>query len=228
MGETDSFIDEVTSELRRERLYALARRYGWIPVTAIVLLVGSAAYLEWRNAHQVARARTLGDAIATALEADDAAARVQELESISTASSEGNTLLTLLIANQKAEAGDDAGALAQYHAISGQTEGPAIYRQVAMFRAVLTDRLATPEERITQLEVLMQPGSPLRLLAEEQVALEELAMGDRKAALARLETLLSDAEVTPGLRDRTVGLVSALGGTLGSPDMPPSVSSPAR
>jgi hypothetical protein len=63
MSNTDSFIDEVTEEVRRDRLFGYFRRYGWIPAVVIVALVGGTAYNEWSKAQvaQVAQAR--GDAL---------------------------------------------------------------------------------------------------------------------------------------------------------------------
>ena len=46
MSDVDSFIDEVSEEVRRERLYIALRRYGWIGVLAVLLLVGGAS---WRQ-----------------------------------------------------------------------------------------------------------------------------------------------------------------------------------
>ena len=40
MSDTDSFIDEVNEEVRRDRFYGLLRRYGWIAVVAVVGVVG--------------------------------------------------------------------------------------------------------------------------------------------------------------------------------------------
>ena len=34
MSNPDSFIDEVTEEVRRDRLFAVFRKYGWIGVLA--------------------------------------------------------------------------------------------------------------------------------------------------------------------------------------------------
>ncbi|KKK62940.1 hypothetical protein LCGC14_2999320, partial [marine sediment metagenome] len=75
MSNTDSFIDEVTEEVRRERLFGFLRRYGWIAVLAVVLIVGGAAYNEWRNASERAEAQAFGDALLAALEADSPEAR---------------------------------------------------------------------------------------------------------------------------------------------------------
>jgi len=68
VSNTDSFIDEVTEEVRRDRLFALMRRYGWIAVLAILLLVGGAAWNEWRKAREASLAQAAGDALATAQE----------------------------------------------------------------------------------------------------------------------------------------------------------------
>ena len=38
-NQNDSFIDEVTEDLRRDRLFLAMRRYGWIAVLAILVLV---------------------------------------------------------------------------------------------------------------------------------------------------------------------------------------------
>jgi len=40
LSNPDSFIDEVTEEVRRDRLFRLFRKYGWIGVVIILGLVG--------------------------------------------------------------------------------------------------------------------------------------------------------------------------------------------
>ena len=44
MSDTDSFIDEVSEEVRRDRLFVLMRKWGWIPILLVVLLVGGATF----------------------------------------------------------------------------------------------------------------------------------------------------------------------------------------
>ena len=44
MSDTDSFIEEVTEEVRRDRLYGLLRRYGWIAALVIILIGGGASW----------------------------------------------------------------------------------------------------------------------------------------------------------------------------------------
>ena len=83
---SDSFIEEVTEEGRRDRLFAMIRRYGWIAVLAVLTLVGGAAWNEWRKAQDVAAAQTLGDGIVAALEADDSDWAAKERDTLGTKS----------------------------------------------------------------------------------------------------------------------------------------------
>ncbi len=47
MSNNDSFIDEVTEEVRRDRLFGLYRKYGWIGLVLILGIVGGTAANEW-------------------------------------------------------------------------------------------------------------------------------------------------------------------------------------
>ena len=69
------------------------------------------------------------------------------------------------------------------------------------------------DDRRLQFEALAAPGKPLRLLAEEQLALIEIDAGETQAAIDRLQAILQDAEVTAALQDRASRLIVALGGT---------------
>jgi len=82
VSETDSFIDEVTEEVRRDRLFSMMRRYGWIGVLVILLIVGGATWNEWRKARAEAEAQAFGDAVLAALESVDRAARADALDAV--------------------------------------------------------------------------------------------------------------------------------------------------
>jgi hypothetical protein len=216
VSNSDSFIDEVTEEVRRDKLFALMRRYGWIAVLLVILLVGGAAWNEWRKAGEQAAAEQLGDAILAALDQDDPQERVTALDAIAAPTAGGRAVLNLLMANEQANAGDEAGARGNLDAISSDSEVPEIYRQIAAFKSLTrADGDISAEDRRLRFEALATPGSPVRLLAEEQLALIDIETGDTEAALARLQALLNDAEITSGLRLRATQLIVALGGTLG-------------
>ena len=217
MSNTDSFIDEVTEEVRRDKLYASFRKYGWIGAVAVVLLVGGAAFREWQTARATAAAQAFGDAVLAALEADAPEARIAALQGVSTDNPESRAVLRMLIAAEQSGAGDDAAATQTLREVAANGDVPQIYRQIANLKALshAGDSMGADEKRL-ELEALAVPGGALRLLAEEQLALLELEEGNPGAALERLQRILADAEVTAGLRRRVSQLIVALGGTLGA------------
>ncbi len=214
MSDSDSFIDEVTEEVRRDRLFLLFRRYGWIAVALIVLIVGGASWNEYRKAQDRAAAETLGDEIITALNFEDIGARVSALQEVQAQSEGGAAVLQFLIAASQSEAGDTQAAVTGLNAIATNAGLPEIYRQIATFKALtLQDKTLPAADRRLQFESLTSPGAPLRLLAQEQLALIDISEGDTTAALDRLQNILQDAEASPALQQRVSQVIVALGGT---------------
>ncbi|WP_322865469.1 tetratricopeptide repeat protein [Aquicoccus sp. G2-2] len=212
MSETDSFINEVTEEVRRDRLFALMRRYGWIAVLIVLLLVGGATWSEWNKAKERANAQATGDALLAGLRVNDAKARVEELAAISPESEGGKAVAALLTAGEQADAGETDAAVAGLKTVAQNPDLPLIYRQVAEFKllAVQGDTLSI-EQRRDGYKGLIGPKSQLGLLAEEQLALLDIEAGDTDAAGARLQKIASAAGATPGLRRRATQLMVALG-----------------
>jgi hypothetical protein len=215
VSDTDSFIEEVTEEVRRDRLYGYMRRYGWIAVLAVVLIVGGAGWREYRKAQDMAQAQAFGDAIMAALEAEAPAERIAALSDVAAPGAGGQALLDLMIAAEEGSDGDGAAAAARLQAVSGNTDAPAIYRQIAQFKALSRDDTGlTAQERLAGLEALAVPGQPLNLLAQEQLALLEIKAGETDAALDRLRVVAQDSAASAGLRRRAQQLIVALGGVL--------------
>ena len=63
MSNPDSFIDEVTEEVRRDKLFAAFKKYGWIGGLVVAVVVGGTAYTEWRKSSEAAQAQAFGDAV---------------------------------------------------------------------------------------------------------------------------------------------------------------------
>lgn len=215
MSDTDSFIDEVTDEVRRDRLFSIIRRYGWIAALIVIGVVSGAAWNEWRAAQETAQAQALGDGIVDALEQDDAVARADALASLDAASQGGEAVRGLLLSAQQQAAGDRDAAIASLEAITRLDDVPEIYGQIAAFKMLVLqgDDLSAQEKR-TAFSGLARPGVPLRMLAEEQLALIDISEGQIDAAIARLETILEDAETTSDLQQRASQAIVALGGSL--------------
>lgn len=211
MSQSDSFIDEVTEEVRRERLFKLARRYGWIVVLALVLVIGGAAFLEWRKAQARSAAQDLGDRIFAALEVDGAASRATRLGEID-ADGVGTALVRMLEAAELAQA-DAPRAGAVLKSVAEDPQTPPIYRDLATLKLVLlADYPMFAEEKLERLDPLTAPGAPFRLLAQEQMALLAMDTGDRDRARDLLRPIINDAEAPVGQRQRAAQLFVVLGG----------------
>ncbi|MGR3510208.1 MAG: hypothetical protein ACU0CQ_15940 [Sulfitobacter sp.] len=213
MSDTDSFIDEVNDEVRRDRFYLLLKRYGWIAILAVVLLVGGAAWNEYQKAQNRARAQALGDAIFAALAGSDAGGRVEALAAVKTDNPRSVAMLAFLKAAEQSEAGDKTAAIDTLNSLGANGDVPAIYREIAQFKALTLQGADTPAaDRRLALEALIQSASPLRLLAQEQLALIDIEENQPQAAIDRYQEILQDAEVTSDLQQRALQVIVALGG----------------
>lgn len=211
MSDSDSFINEVSEEVRKDQLYGYIRRYGWIAVLLILLLVGGAAYTEWTRAQARTAAEAAGDALVSALNEPDMAAQAEMLAAIDTTGAQ-SAVVGLLTAAAQQEAGEAGAAVATLQALAENPDVPQIYRDVAVFKSLLipTDTVDDATRRQT-LESLAVPGLPFRLLAMEQIALMDIDAGETDAAVTTLRSIIADAEVTRGLRERAQTLIVALG-----------------
>ena len=209
MSNPDSFIDEVTEEMRRDKLFGYLRRYGWIAVLVVLGIVGGTAWNEYRSAQDRAAAQAAGDALLAALAENDEAARATAMAAVSAA---GNAavITALLTASTQQQAGQAEAAAASLGALAADPATPAIYRDLAAIKAAMLPEGEMPA-RLAALEVLAQPGQPFRLLALEQMAYLTLETGDQTGAVAILRQIAEDAAVTRGLSDRVQTLLIALG-----------------
>jgi hypothetical protein len=215
MSDADSFIDEVTEEVRRDRMFHLLKKWGWVGGLAVVLIVGGAAMREISKSKTQAAAEDLGDGITKALAAEDAAARAEALSAVPAGTPGGAAVLKMLEAGALAESGDTDGAVALLNAVAVDGELETIYRHTASFKALtLQAGSLDAQELKLQYGALAAPGAPLRLLAEEQLALIEVSEGGTEAAISRLKAIMADAEVTPDLHERASQVIVAIGGSL--------------
>ena len=214
MSNTESFIEEVTEEVRRDRLYGYLRRYGWIAALLIVLIVAGAGFNEYRRAQAEAKAQALGDAMLAALAENDDAERATALAAIEAGSPEGKAILAFLTAGIQAEAGNGEQAADIIASVANTADLPLIYRQVASFKSLIvqSDTLDV-ETRRAGFEALAVPGVSLRVFAEEQLALLDIQANNSNAAIERFRMIIEDAESTPGLQRRALQAIVALGGS---------------
>ena len=211
MSSNDSFIDEVNEEVRRDKLYAAFRRYGWIGVVAVLLIVGGSAWNEYTKSAARTKAQAFGDAVLAAMANNDPAARVTALAAV-TGDPSQTGVLQLLAASEAVAATDVDTALAGLRRVADDAALPVIYRDLARLKIVtLAGDKLDAAERDNLLATIAAPGAPYRLLAMEQQALVMVADGKPADAVTLLRAVLKEPGLTAALQRRVTQLIVALG-----------------
>lgn len=211
MSESDSFIHEVSEEVRRDRLFRMFKKYAWVLALVVIAIVGGTAYNEWNKSASEAEARLTGDLMSAAIAANDPGA----LQSLAAEQSASKFVLQLQQANLLIEAGDTAAALEALRAVANDAGAAPVYADLAWLKIVMLDGPNMPAtEREITLDRLTAANAPYRLLAQEQRAMQYVRDGDIEAAINDLLAILGDTAAPTGLRNRAQQLIVALGGDI--------------
>ena len=212
MSDTDSFLQEVSEELRRDKLYRNIRKYGWVAILLVVLIVGAATYREYLKSQAETEAELFGTSIIDALNEKNVADRIAKLQKINAPGENAKAIVAMLLS---AEATGNETKNFDMSTLSDVTEKLSIdahYRDLLNFKILLgSSEIMDIDERVKAFEGLSTPGNPFRLLAEEQIALIELELGNTDNAIQKISQILLDAELTAGLRNRATQMLIALG-----------------
>jgi hypothetical protein len=213
VSNTDSFIEEVNEEVRRDQMNRMLARYGWIAALVVIVAVGGAAANEFFKSRTETAARDLGQAIDTAYRNTDPEERAAALSGLG----ETDTpLVGFLEAGALLEAGDFSAAVSRFESIAESHANDAILRDLALIRMVGAQAQAgvAASERQQTLDPIINNNDAFALLALELRAVGFIEMGRTEDALSDLERIYTDPQVTAALRDRVSTLIVVLGGEL--------------
>ncbi|TJZ90478.1 tetratricopeptide repeat protein [Paracoccus gahaiensis] len=221
-NQNDSFIDEVTDELRRDRLYGVMRRYGWIVILVILAIVGATAWREYSRGQERAEAQAWGDAVLAAEEGGDPAA----LLAIDPQGSAGREALAgLLAAGLQA---DEPSAAAEALRTVGGDQPQGALAELAQLKLVMLDGPnMDPSTRDEMLTRLSRAGAPFELLALEQKAVALIGAGRPDDAVTLIRQIQDKDGVSQALRLRLSEMMIALGVDPEPADMMPPDMTPA-
>ena len=205
MSETDSFIAEVTEDVRRDRLFGLFRRFGWIPAALIVIIVSGTAYNEWSKSKADKLAQVRGDALLAAMDTVDEVARASALNEIASQGSEN------IVAQMLAAGGKDENSINFLNAVIINTDQPEYIRDLAKLKLTMIPGAQTKEQKLKTLDILSQPGGIYRNAAVEILVAFELELGNLNKAIEFLKSHIQDAEASRAQVQRMAELLVALG-----------------
>jgi hypothetical protein len=206
VSENESFIDEVTEEVRRDKLYLLLKRYGWVPVILIIIVILTSIFIEIRNNAKVIEAENLGDLLANSLSGDTEVKAILSNDISSTPKSLIALLLEAKILENKLEY---QPAIAAYETVLDREEIPTSLRDFVKFKLVLL--VKDDSIRVKKLigDLINPDGSFYRLALEQKVLIE---IGEKRwnEAIANLNLILADPDVSQGMISRATQIKKAI------------------
>ncbi|MCB4825251.1 tetratricopeptide repeat protein [Roseicella aerolata] len=209
-------FDEVEEDLRAERTKRLLARYGGLLAGAALLIVLGVAGLQgWRwyearGASQAAEAYLAAGRTAAEPNADLKAV-AERYSALATEAPDGyRTLARLRAAALRAEAGDRAGAVAEWDAVARDSGTDPLYRELATLLWALHS-LDGGDPAAIEAKLAPLAQGPWRASVEEVRALAAMKRNDTAAARQILTGLSADAMVPQGVRDRAGRLLADLG-----------------
>ena len=211
MSEGDSFLQEVTEEVRRDQLVATLRKNAvWIAL-AVIVVVGGAALFEWQKSKARTEAQANGDALWASLQEEDPAARAATLAGLDL-SDEARPIAVLQASSAQVSSGDVDAAVAGLQGLAADPSISLALRDVARLKlAAISVEALSSSERLDLLERLTVEGHAMRSLALEQRALIHLQDGNLAAARDDLSAVADDPLAPQGARARADQLLTALG-----------------
>lgn len=212
MSHTDSFIEEVTEEVRQDRMFGLWKRYGPYVLAGVFVVVAGSAAWQWRVTEQRTAAREAGGLLSTAAQVEDAAARADAFAKAIPEVGDAALLAKFGEAAAAAEAGDASRAQSIYAAISADAAQPKRWTQLADLKsAALSLNSGQTDAALAVLTPLVGEGEPYRLLAIELQGVAQALSGDMEAAQAAFETILNDPGATATLQGRAAEFLRSIG-----------------
>lgn len=210
MSETDSFIQEVTEEVRQDQMLRYWKKYGVFVIGAVALIVAGAAAWNWSIAQDRIAAEQRGAALLTT-DPEDLDAQITLVGGIDGPAA---LIAELSAAAAFANSGDAKEAVARYAAVAGRDGIDPTYRDLAILQQVRIAASGGATSVSTDpLDTLIDGDSAFRLLALELRGAIRISSGDRAAGHADLNAVIADPDATGTLRQRAGALLTATGGT---------------
>ncbi len=214
-NETDSFVNEVDENLRREQAVSLARRYGPYVLgafVALLLLIGG--WQIWRE-YNVGSARRHAEEYAAAQALFEAGNFDEAKTEFERLSNEGPRIYRAMARMEHAailvQEGDLDGAITGFDS-AAEIAPDKIMRESAQIRAayLAADTVDFPTLR-TRLDPLIASNTGVSYLAKELLGVEAWEAGDTALARQTFEQLVLALGAPDSLRQRARVALSVLG-----------------
>ena len=196
MVESESFIKEVSEEVKRDRLFKALNKFKWPLFVLIVLLVGAVGGYEYYKFDKKSRAQKNGEFLISAIESlkENGQSVTEKIDNKFT-----SVLIKLNEAKYFEEKGDMKSASAAYNHIISKYGENKFFNHYSKFQLYLMDpaKSLSDVKKIKILDELSAPDGPLKLLALEQKLYLYVKINDLENIKSQVDLILSDQGITP-------------------------------
>ena len=196
MVESESFIKEVSEEVRRDILFKTLKKFKWTIIVLITLLVGAVCGYEYYKFDKNVKAQEIGEFFVSAIEnlKNNGQTVTEEVN---------NKFISVLIKLHEAkyfeEKGDIKSATAAYNHIINKYGDHKFFNHYSKFQLYLMNPAKSmgDTKKIEILDELSAPDGPLKLLALEQKLNVFAKINDLENIKLQTKLILSDQSITP-------------------------------
>ncbi len=186
-------MQEVSDEVRRDKLFRFFQRYAWIGIALVLLLVGAAGINEYRKSQQKLDAEFNGDQLREVLESFTKSSDFEQYFSYLKKDLAGKPLAVLNQSFLISPEGKSKKSRRHLKEIAGNSKLPIALRDLATLYEVYLFE-SKIEEKMDQLNALSGPDRPYRKLAME--AKVDLLIGNNAFKDALVEIDLIEASLS--------------------------------
>ncbi|MFL2802009.1 MAG: hypothetical protein ACJ0DD_04520 [Paracoccaceae bacterium] len=204
MSLNDSFIKEVSEEVRRDKLFKYLKKYLWFGIVFIVLIISAVAFNEWKKNNEKINYQLNGDELNLAFKKISEDQNFDEYIAYIEQNKPGSILAALspiFLDNEN----NIEKKLLYLKNIENNENSPQVLRDLSLFYQFYLGN-STYDEKFQILNELSGPDKPFRLLAVEGKIDLYLEKGLFKEALQEINIVQPELSNSFSLNNRLKNL----------------------
>ena len=196
MVESESFIKEVSEEVKRDNLFKFLSKFKWPLFALIIIFIGAVGGYEYYKFSKNARAQKNGEFLVSVTE------NLKNNGQTITEKIDNNFLSVFIKLNEAKyfeEKGDIKSATAAYDYIISKHGENKFFNHYSKFQLYLMNpaESLSDKKKIDVLDELSVPDGPLKLLALEQKLYLYVKISDLDNIISHVKLILSDRSIMP-------------------------------
>ena len=216
MADSESFLQEVSDEVRRDQFYRFLKKYGWLLAILVIISIGASASYELVKNAEYGRAKKNGDVLSEALKEAESG-NIEEIRALLSedskylnASNDLVAITRLLYAEYLSRIDDKLReARSIFVKVYNSDNVSSELRELAKAKHMLLYS-SGDDKKIKLIETLSSPDNFYRFLAQEQRVVSFVINGNLEDAHNQINILLENMEVSQSQKRRLIDIQSVI------------------